>query len=138
MLSRALTCTADVRLALGHYGEAKNLLRRAADLLEQAGDILLHTLVLTRLGTAEEGEGNLSAAVALHHEALAQQEKLSPLNDPNCVRLEMHIRCRLGGTYSAAGSTATAREQFRTALALPGASAYPEEHALAIAGLREC
>ena len=138
MLSRALTCVADVRLALGHYGEAKSLLRRAAGLLEQAGDILLHTLVLTRLGTAEEGEGNLSAAVALHHEALAQQEKLSPLNDPNCVRLEMHIRCRLGVTYSAAGSAATAREQFRTALALPGASTYPEEHAVAIAGLREC
>ncbi|MFH8569196.1 BTAD domain-containing putative transcriptional regulator [Streptomyces sp. NPDC017993] len=138
MLSRALTCAADVRLALGHYGEAKSLLRRAADLLEQAGDILLHTLVLTRLGTAEQGEGNLSAAVALHRRALTQQEKLSPLNDPNCVRLEMHIRCRLGGTYSAAGSVATAREQFQTALALPGASAYPEEHALAIAGLKEC
>jgi tetratricopeptide (TPR) repeat protein len=138
MLSRALTCAADVRLALGHYGEAKNLLRRAAGLLEEAGDVLLHTLVLTRLGTAEQGEGNLSAAVGLHHRALTQQQTLSPLTDPNCVRLEMHIRCRLGRTYSAAGSVATAREQFRTALALPGATAYPEEHALAIAGLKEC
>ncbi|MFG2826995.1 tetratricopeptide repeat protein [Streptomyces sp. NPDC048434] len=138
VLSRALTCAADVRLALGHYGAAKNLLRRAGDLLEQAGDVLLHTLALTRLGTAEQGEGNLSAAVALHHRALSQQRTLSPLTDPHRVRLEMHIRCRLGRTYSAAGSVAGAQEQFRTALALPGAGAYAEEHALAIAGLNEC
>ncbi|MGW7486252.1 hypothetical protein [Streptomyces sp. NPDC054786] len=134
MLSRALICAADVRLALGHYGAAKNLLRRAGDLLEQAGDVLLHTLALTRLGTAEQGEGNLSAAVALHHRALSQQRTLSPLTDPHCVRLEMHIRCRLGRTYSAAGGVDEAQEQFRTALALPGAGAYPEEHAL---GLRD-
>lgn len=50
----------------------------------------------------------------------------------------MDIRCRLGRTYSAAGRVAEAREQFRTALALPGADEHPEERALAIAGLKEC
>ncbi|UQA91871.1 AfsR/SARP family transcriptional regulator [Streptomyces halobius] len=138
VLSRALVCAADVHLDLGHYGEARLLLRRAADLLEQTGDVLLHTLTLTRLGTAEQGAGNLNTAVALHHQALSQQQTLSPLAEPNLVRLEMHIRCRLGRTYSAAGSVREARKQFQTALALPGADAYPEEHAPAVAGLKEC
>ncbi|MEU9111743.1 BTAD domain-containing putative transcriptional regulator [Streptomyces sp. NPDC048483] len=138
MLARALICAADVRLDLGHYGEAKDLLHRAADLLEQVGDVLLHTLTLTRLGTAEQGVGNLSAAVALHQQALSQQRTLSPLTNPHYVRLEMHIRCRLGRTFSAAGSVHEARKQFQTALALPEASAYPEEQAPAIAGLEEC
>ncbi|MEV0374220.1 BTAD domain-containing putative transcriptional regulator [Streptomyces sp. NPDC050636] len=138
MISRALTCAADVHLDLGHYGEAKTLYRHAADLAQQVGDVLLQALVLTRLGTAEQGEGNLRVATDLHHQALSRHQMLSPLTEPNRDRLEMHIRCRLGRTYSAAGRVAEARDQFRTALALPGAGEYPEEQALAIAGLKEC
>ena len=125
VISRALVCLADVHLELGHYGEAKALLRPAAELMQRAGDVFLHALTLTRLGTAEHGEGNLTAATAVHHQALSQYRKLSPVTEPHYDRLEMHIRYRLGRTYSAAGRIAEAREQFRTALALPGADAHP-------------
>ncbi|MFC9235704.1 BTAD domain-containing putative transcriptional regulator [Streptomyces decoyicus] len=138
MISMASGNAAGVHLDLGQYAEAKILYRRAADLAQRVGDVLMHALVLTRLGTAEHGEGNLSAAAALHHQALSQHRTLSPLTEPNCDRLEMDIRYRLGRTYSAAGRVAEAREQFRTALALPGADEHPEERALAIAGLKEC
>ncbi|TJZ44667.1 tetratricopeptide repeat protein [Streptomyces piniterrae] len=138
MLSRALTTTADVHLDLGHYGEAKHLYRRASDLAQQVGDVLLQALILTRLGSAEQGEGNLGVAVDLHHQALSRHQTLSPLTEPQRDRLEMHIRARLGHTYSAAGRAAEAREQFRTALALPGAGEHLEERALALSGLEEC
>lgn len=138
LISRALTCAADLHLDLGRYGEARDLYRHAADLAQQVGDILLHALTLTRLGAAEHDAGNLRAAEALHHQALSRHRALSPLAEPHHDRLEMHIRCRLGRTYSAAGRPAEAREQFRTALALPGADDHPEERARALAGLRQC
>ncbi|MFJ9408812.1 hypothetical protein [Streptomyces sp. NPDC101393] len=112
------------------------LLRPAAELMQRAGDVFLHAL--TRLGTAEHGEGNLTAATAVHHQALSQHRKLSPVTAPHYDRLEMHIRYRLGRTYSAACRVAEAREEFRTALALPGADAHPTERAQALAGLEEC
>ncbi|MEU9121125.1 BTAD domain-containing putative transcriptional regulator [Streptomyces sp. NPDC048506] len=138
MISRALVCAADVHLAMGRHGAARDLFRRGADLLQQVGDVLLHTLTLTRLGTAEQDAGNLSAATALHHQALSQHQLLSPLTEPHCDRLEMDIRYRLGRTHFAAGRVAEAREQFRTALAVPGADEHPEEHARAVAGLKDC
>lgn len=138
MISMASGNAAGVHLDLGQYAEAKILYRRAADLAQRVGGVLMHAIVLTRLGTAEHGEGNLSAAAALHHQALSQHRTLSPLTEPHCDRLEMDIRHRLGRTYSAAGRVAEAREQFHTALALPGADEHPEERALAIAGLKEC
>lgn len=138
MLSRSLVCLADVHLGLGHHGEAMALLRPAADLVQRAGDTLLHALTLTRLGRAEHGEGNLSAAEALYHQALARQQALSPLTDPHHARLEMDIRHWLGRTYHAMGRIADAREQFRTALSVPGAGEYPVERALAVKGLEDC
>ncbi|GAU68121.1 putative AfsR family transcriptional regulator [Streptomyces sp. NBRC 110611] len=138
MISRVLACAGDVHLGLGRYGEAGPLYRQAADLAQRVGDVLMHALILTRLGTAEEGGGNLRAAEALHRQALSRQQALSPVTEPHRDRLEMHIRCRLGRTYATAGRFTEAREQFRTALALPGADEHPQEHALAVAGLREC
>ncbi|GGU71076.1 SARP family transcriptional regulator [Streptomyces albospinus] len=138
MISRVLACAADVHLDLGHHTEARTLFRHAADLVQQVGDVLLHSVTLTRLGSAEQNAGNLSAAMALHHQALARHRLLSPLTEPQCDRLEMDIRYRLGRAYVAAGRVAEAREQFRTALAVPGADGHPEERALAIAALNEC
>ncbi|MFG2139686.1 tetratricopeptide repeat protein [Streptomyces sp. NPDC048650] len=138
LISKALTCIADVHLALGRYGRAKTLYCHAADLAQRVGDVLLHAIILTRLGTAEHGAGNLSVAADLHHEALSRHRTLCPLTEPHRDRLEMDIRYRLGRTYSAAGRVAEAREQFHTALALPGADEHPEERAQALAGLEEC
>ncbi|MFE3772529.1 BTAD domain-containing putative transcriptional regulator [Streptomyces sp. NPDC059122] len=138
MISNVLTCTADVHLALGAYGRAKALYRHAADLAQQVGDVLLHAIILTRRGTAEHGDGNLSAAADLHHEALSRHRTLCPRTEPHRDRLEMDIRSRLGRAYAAAGRVAEAREQFRAALALPGAEAHPEERAQARAGLDAC
>ncbi|MBZ9639759.1 tetratricopeptide repeat protein [Streptomyces sp. PSKA30] len=103
MLGRPLSCAADVHLRLGNHGEAKRLLRAAVDLVEQVGDTFLCARSLTRLGTAEQGEGNLGAAIALHHQALLQHRLLSPLTEPSYDWLEMDIRSRLGRAYLAAG-----------------------------------
>ncbi|ADI09526.1 transcriptional regulator, SARP family protein [Streptomyces bingchenggensis BCW-1] len=135
MLSRVLALAADVHVGLGDYGEATTLLRRAADLVEQAGDSFLHALTLARLGTAEQGAGNLNDAIALHHQALAQHQELDPLTEPHYDRIEMDIRCRLGRAYVAAGRVGEAREQFRMALDVPGAAAHPAEREQALAGL---
>ncbi|MCX4625779.1 BTAD domain-containing putative transcriptional regulator [Streptomyces sp. NBC_01443] len=138
MISRALSCAADVLLDLGRFTEAKELLRRAADLMQQAGDVPMTAILLSLLGTAELGLGNPEAAMALQHEALSRQQLLSPLNEPHYTRMEMAIRGRLGRAYSAAGRVPEARMQFRTVLAIPGGDAYPAERELAIAGLRDC
>jgi tetratricopeptide (TPR) repeat protein len=116
MLGRSLSCAADVHLRLGHYGEARTLLRRAVDLVQQRGDIFLCARSLTRLGTAELGEGNPGAAVALHHQALLQHQLLNPLTDPSHDWLEMDIRSRLGHTYLATGRVREAREQFQAVI----------------------
>ncbi|MFF9478543.1 BTAD domain-containing putative transcriptional regulator [Streptomyces sp. NPDC014733] len=137
MIGKTLASTADVHLDLGHFGEARALYRHAADLAQRSGDVLLHAIVLTRMGSAEHGAGNLPAATALHHQALARHRTLSPLSEPHRDRLEMDIRYRLGRTYSAAGRLAEAREQFRTVLTLPGADAHPGQRALALEALRE-
>ncbi|MDC0773992.1 hypothetical protein [Streptomyces sp. HD] len=50
----------------------------------------------------------------------------------------MDIRHWLGRTYHTMGRIADAREQFRTALAVPGADTYPVERALVIKGLEDC
>ncbi|OMI39578.1 AfsR/SARP family transcriptional regulator [Streptomyces sparsogenes] len=138
MLSRVLTLAADVHVGLGDYGQATTLLRRAADLVQQAGDTFLAALTLARLGSAEQGAGNLSAAITLHHQALSQHRLLSPLTEPHYDRIEMDIRCRLGRAYAAEGRVREAQEQFRLALAVPRASAHPDERAQALAGLEEC
>ncbi|MGW8375123.1 BTAD domain-containing putative transcriptional regulator [Streptomyces sp. ODS28] len=136
--SRALTCIADIHLAMGRHAEAAVLLRRAAALVEEAGDVLLHALTLARLGTAEHAEGDFAAAEAAQHRALTQHGTLSPLTEPHYDRLEMDIRTRLGRTYRAVGRIAEAREQFRTALGVPGAAGHAKEHAEALEGLGEC
>ncbi|MFI5671405.1 AfsR/SARP family transcriptional regulator [Streptomyces sp. NPDC051704] len=138
MISRVLSCAAEVHLDLGEFTEAKELLTRAAQLVQRAGDIPLTAITLSMLGTAELGAGNLEAALALHHDALSRLQSLSPLNEPHQTRMEMAIRSRLGRAYSAAGRVREAGQQFRTVLAFPGADAYPAERALAVAGLKDC
>ena len=116
MLGRPLSCAADVHLRLGHHHEARSLLRRAVDLVQQGGDIFLCARSLTRLGTAELGEGNPGAAITLHHQALLQHQLLNPLTDPSHDWLEMDIRSRLGHTYLATGRVREAREQFQAVI----------------------
>lgn len=116
VLGRTLTCAADVHLRLGHYGEARSRFRQAVELGEQVGDIFLCARSLTRLGTAERGEGNPGAAIALHHQALLQHRLLSPLTDPSYHWLEMDIRSRLGHAYLATGRVPEARRQFQAVL----------------------
>ncbi|MEV2193649.1 BTAD domain-containing putative transcriptional regulator [Streptomyces phaeochromogenes] len=136
-LGRALTCAADAHLRLGHYGEAKGRFRQAVDLGEQVGDIFLCARSLTRLGTAEQGEGNPSAAVVLHHQALLQHQLLNPLTDPSCDWLEMDIRSRLGHAYLATGRVREAREQFQAVLDVQGARTHRADRARAAEGLKD-
>lgn len=117
VLGRTLTCAADAHLLLGHYGEAKRRFRQAVELGEQVGD------TLTRLGTAERGEGNPAAAIALHHQALRQHQLLNPLTDPSYDWLEMDIRSRLGYAYLATGRVGEAHAQFQAVLEVRNARA---------------
>ncbi|MFD7777754.1 BTAD domain-containing putative transcriptional regulator [Streptomyces sp. NPDC059753] len=133
-INRALTSTLDLYLYLDRPG-TQALLRQVAGLIQETGDVTLHTLALTRLGTAEHSAGNLRAAAAAYQQALSQHRTLAPRDDPDHDRSEMDIRCRLGRSYCAAGRIAEARDQFRTALAVPGADRYPREHAQAVEGL---
>ncbi|MFF3085894.1 BTAD domain-containing putative transcriptional regulator [Streptomyces nojiriensis] len=121
LLGRVLSFAADIHLRLGRYAEAKALLRQAVLLVEEAGDVFLCARGLTRLGTAELGEGDSAAAVALHHQALLQHQLLSPFTEPAYDWLEMDIRSRLGHAYLAAGLIGEALEQFRTVMGVPGA-----------------
>jgi tetratricopeptide (TPR) repeat protein len=116
VLGRALTCAADAHLRLGHYSEAKSRFRQAVELGQQVGDTFLCARSLTRLGTAERGEGNPAAAIALHHQALLQHQLLNPLTDPSYDWLEMDIRSRLGHVYLATGRVREAHEQFQAVL----------------------
>jgi DNA-binding SARP family transcriptional activator len=116
VLGRTLTCAADAHLLLGHYDEAKRRFREAVELGEQVGDTFLCARSLTRLGTAERGEGNPAVAIALHQQALAQHQLLNPLTDPSYDWLEMDIRTRLGHAYLATGRVGEAHEQFQTVL----------------------
>jgi tetratricopeptide (TPR) repeat protein len=116
MLGWVLSSAADVHLRLGQCGEAKHLLHQAIDLLEKDGDIFHVARSLTRLGTAMQGEGDLSAAMVFHRLALEQHQLLSPLTEPAYDWLEMDIRSRLGHTYLAAGHVGKAQEQFQTVL----------------------
>ncbi|PIB11260.1 MULTISPECIES: tetratricopeptide repeat protein [Streptomyces] len=137
MLGRPLSCAADVHLRLGHYGEAKRLYREAIHLVEQVGDIFLCARSLTRLGTAEQGEGNLGAAIALHHQALLQHQLLNPLTDPSCDWLEMDIRSRLGRAYLATGRVHDAHRQFQSVLDVHDARAHRADRARATEGLKD-
>ncbi|MET8129841.1 tetratricopeptide repeat protein [Streptomyces sp. NPDC005065] len=138
MLGRPLSCAADVHLRLGHYREAKRLLRQAVDLVQQGGDIFLCARSLTRLGTAEQGAGNLSAAIAFHHQALLlHRQLLSPLTEPSYEWLEMDIRSRLGRAYLAAGRVREAREQFQAVLDVHGSRVHRTDGAPATEGLKD-
>ncbi|MEU4103015.1 tetratricopeptide repeat protein [Streptomyces tanashiensis] len=95
----------------------------------EAGDAPLRAAALSRLATAEHVEGRLRAAVDTHHEAL------STLTEHTSTWLEMEVRIRLGSTYAAAGRHAEAREEFRTALCLPGAGDHPQQYGRAREGL---
>ncbi|MGW0706742.1 AfsR/SARP family transcriptional regulator [Streptomyces sp. NPDC002643] len=135
MIARALTCAADVRLDLGDHREAEALLRRSAELVRQAGDVLHHALVLGRLGSAELAAGDPDAAVDVLRQALLLHASLSPVTEPNCDRLELDLRRRLGQAHAAADRIQEAREQFRLALSVPAADTYPTEHSQAAEGL---
>ncbi|MFE2245937.1 AfsR/SARP family transcriptional regulator [Streptomyces lavendulae] len=120
LLGRVLSFAADIHLRLGRYAEAKSLLRQAVHLVEEAGDVFLCARGLTRLGTAEQAEGDPGTAVALHHQALMQHRLLSPLTEPAYDWLEMDIRSRLGHAYLATGRIHAALAQFQAVLDVPG------------------
>ncbi|MEU3405267.1 BTAD domain-containing putative transcriptional regulator [Streptomyces sp. NPDC006670] len=137
MISRALGSAAEVHLELGRFAEAAGLLRRAADLVQRSGDVPLTAITLSMLGTAEQGAGNLEAAMALHHDALSRLGSLPASDESQRTRMEMEIRGRLGRTYHAAGRVREANREFRTVLAFPGSGAHPAQRASALAGLRQ-
>jgi Flp pilus assembly protein TadD len=128
-ITNALCFAADNHLAVGRYAEAKNLLRRAAELAREAEDLPLRAASLSRLATVEHIQGSLHSAVDTHHRALAA------LTPHTSAGLEMEVRIRLGSTYAAAGRRAEARQEFRTALSLPGAGDHPRQFARARDGL---
>ncbi|MEU3692116.1 AfsR/SARP family transcriptional regulator [Streptomyces narbonensis] len=124
-ISSTLCFAADAHLALGRPAEATDLLRRAAELAREAEDLPLRAAGLSRLAAAEHVQGDLRSAVDTHHEAL------STLTEHTSTWLEMSVRIRLGSTYAAAGRHTEARQEFRTALALPGAGDHAREYGLA-------
>ncbi|MFE2294935.1 BTAD domain-containing putative transcriptional regulator [Streptomyces sp. NPDC059452] len=129
-ISNALCFVSDAQLALGRHAEAAHLLRRAVGLAREAEDLTLHAATLSRLATAEHVQGSLCSAVDIHREAL------STLTPGASTWLEMEVRIRLGSTYAAAGRHAEARQEFETALALPGAADHPRQNGMAREGLR--
>ncbi|MFE2236212.1 BTAD domain-containing putative transcriptional regulator [Streptomyces sp. NPDC059442] len=130
-ISNVLCFAADTHLALGQYTEAKDLLRRAAELAREAEDLPLRAASLSRLATVEQLEGSLHAAVETHHRALAA------LTRHASAGLEMEVRIRLGSTYAAAGRRTEARQEFQAALSLPGAGDHPRQFGLARDGLSD-
>jgi tetratricopeptide (TPR) repeat protein len=130
-ISNVLCFVADTHVAVGRYTEAKDLLRRAAELAGDAEDLPLHAASLSRLATVEHLQGSLHSAVDTHHKALAT------LTGHTSAGLEMEVRIRLGSTYAAAGRRAEARQEFQTALSLPGATDYPRQFGLARDGLSD-
>ncbi|MFF2776036.1 BTAD domain-containing putative transcriptional regulator [Streptomyces sp. NPDC058052] len=114
MRGRVLSCAADAHLRLGRFEQAKRHLRAAVVLVDQAGDYFLCARSLTRLGTAEQAEGDPEAAIALHHQALLQHHSLSRLTEPSYDWLEMDIRSRLGRAYLATGRWPQADREFQT------------------------
>ncbi|MGO4456866.1 tetratricopeptide repeat protein [Streptomyces sp. M-16] len=125
MRGRVLSFAADVHLHLGRHAEAGKLLRQAVHLVEEGGDVFLCARGLTRLGTAEQAEGDPDSAVALHHQALRQHRLLSPLTEPGHEWLEMDIRPRLGRAYAATGRVDEALGQFQAVLEVPGRPGTP-------------
>lgn len=132
MIGKTLCFVADAHLALGRPAEAAALLRRAAELAHEVKDLPLGAVILSRLGAAEQGRGNLHSAVDLHREAL------STLSEHTSTWLEMEVRIRLGHSYAAAGRRGEARREFRTALSLSGAEDHPRVYGTALDGLRNC
>ncbi|MFJ6406995.1 BTAD domain-containing putative transcriptional regulator [Streptomyces hydrogenans] len=114
ILGRALSCAADAHLRLGRFQQAKRQLRAAVVLVDQVGDFFLCARSLTRLGTAEQADGDPEAAIALHHQALRQHHALSRLTEPSYDWLEMDIRARLGHAYLATGRWRQADREFQT------------------------
>ncbi|MFB7939990.1 BTAD domain-containing putative transcriptional regulator [Streptomyces sp. NPDC056049] len=113
MLGRALSCAADAHLRLGRFEQAKHHLRAAVVLVDQVSDFFLCARSLTRLGTAEQADGDPEAAVALHHQALRRHASLSRLTEPSYDWLEMDIRTRLGHACLATGRWRQAEREFQ-------------------------
>ncbi|SDL13976.1 DNA-binding transcriptional activator of the SARP family [Streptomyces indicus] len=119
MLGRILSCSADIHLRSGRYGEAARLLTEAVRLVEQGGDVFQGARSLTRLGTAVHGQGDPGAAIGLHQQALVQLQLLSPLTEPGYAWLEMDIRSRLGGALMATGRLTEALRQYEGVVRAP-------------------
>ncbi|MCT4352190.1 tetratricopeptide repeat protein [Streptomyces sp. Je 1-79] len=128
-ISSTLCFVAEVELALGRYEVATNLLRRAAGLAGEVEDLPLRAATLSRLAAAEHTRGDLGSAVDLHHKAL------STLTPHTSTWLEMGVRIRLGSTYMATDRHTDAQQEFRAALALPGAGDHAHEYEMARDGL---
>lgn len=128
----ALVYGSGIHLDLGEYEEAAALLRRAIPLAESVGDRALRAYCLTRLGTAEQGLGHPTEAIALHHEALRT------VDDRTGPETEIEVRGRLGASYLAMGDKAKAREQYELVLALLGPDGDPVRRAPALEALSRC
>ena len=127
--AKALCYSAGLYLELSQHSDAANELRRAVELAEQIGDVPVFTYALTRLGTAEQGLGNIGAALELHRRALAA------ITDQTAAVLEMEVRNRLGDSHLAAGDFAQAQRQFERVLALTESNPSFTEDATARKGL---
>ncbi|MFB8406293.1 BTAD domain-containing putative transcriptional regulator [Streptomyces sp. NPDC055912] len=128
-ISSTLCFVAEVELALGRYDVATDLLRRAATLAGEVENLPLRAATLSRLAAAEHTRGDLRSAVEIHREAL------TALTPHTSTWLEMGVRIRLGSTYAAMGRHTDAQQEFRAALALPGAGDHAREYGMAREGL---
>jgi DNA-binding SARP family transcriptional activator/tetratricopeptide (TPR) repeat protein len=131
-MAKALCYSGGLHLELGRYPEAAAELRRAVDTARRIGDVPVLTYGLTRLGTAEQGLGNVDTALDLHRQAL------SAITEQTATTLEMEVRNRLGESHLAAGDLAQAQRQFELVLTRTETNPNPAEHATAHDGLNRC
>jgi non-specific serine/threonine protein kinase len=94
----------------GHLGEAREWLRDA--LARAPGSNALRLQALNGLGLLASTQGDLAAATAAHHEAMAISRQLGDRSG------EAVAHNGLGDADAAAGERASAREHYETALAL--------------------
>jgi tetratricopeptide (TPR) repeat protein len=87
-ISKTLAYFGGLLLDADRAEQAAQVLLRATNIAEDAGDIPLHTLCLARLGTARLRIGDTDGALALHERALAA---LTEQTSPDLLE-EIHAR----------------------------------------------
>lgn len=132
LIGKTLCYLGHLSIDRGRFAEAVAPLRRAADLTEQTGDVLLRALAVTRLGTSEECLGDPRAAIERHHRALGV------ISGQTNVEIELEIRNRLGGSHLASGELTEARGRFEWVLTRTETAGDPVERAYAVDGIGHC